>query len=561
MNEISPLFALEAEQLLLAGYVDDALELCKQGIEIYPEYASAYGILAKAFSEIGDMEFAIATISSALERFPLNKSLINIHKEITETEKIIDLRHQTLDSSEQILDDRHQTSDRSEQILDIKHQILDGNESHNGPIPSNEDSIPSTIYQPDSESVENLEYENHELSDFGELTSKVELVDDEIDNITETNESDLTQGNVRIEDDLINVEKLYDELQQHFVGISIPDASEPELILEDVEPEQILDDRHQALDNDEPEKILNDRFQTLDSDEPKKILDDRFQTLDSDEPEKILDDRFQTLDSDEPEKILDDRHQISDNDETEQILDDRHQTIDSDEPKQILDDGHQILDGDEFESEQEPINLNINIYKEKITESVQPAEILANQNKIKDMSFLGNFIADNVEAYRSERLNSKNPGLIPGLEFSILKGSSRIHQQENYLQIPPEPPPFPNYRQPIEQIEFPENGIFKELSTKMELDEQNGIKKDKDYIEQIASRLENYRRPKPIDDKPVIPLSTEPAPMPVSETIASIYEMQGAFAQAMEAYTILTEQNPDKIEFYNSKINDLKKMI
>jgi len=44
----------------------------------------------------------------------------------------------------------------------------------------------------------------------------------------------------------------------------------------------------------------------------------------------------------------------------------------------------------------------------------------------------------------------------------------------------------------------------------------------------------------------------------VTETMANIYEQQGAFAQAIKAYQVLARNNPEKLEYFESKIAQLR---
>ncbi len=78
MTELSPLFAIEAEKLLEQGRVPEAIDLCRQGIEEYPDYASAFGTLAKAYKLIGEQDQLDSTIRGAMERFPLIRTIKNI---------------------------------------------------------------------------------------------------------------------------------------------------------------------------------------------------------------------------------------------------------------------------------------------------------------------------------------------------------------------------------------------------------------------------------------------------------------------------------------------------
>lgn len=58
MDEISVLFALEAEELINENKLDEAVKLCEAGLKIYPDYASAVAILAHAYLLRGDSEKA-----------------------------------------------------------------------------------------------------------------------------------------------------------------------------------------------------------------------------------------------------------------------------------------------------------------------------------------------------------------------------------------------------------------------------------------------------------------------------------------------------------------------
>ncbi|MFN5006079.1 MAG: hypothetical protein ACK5GO_01135 [Ignavibacteria bacterium] len=75
-------------------------------------------------------------------------------------------------------------------------------------------------------------------------------------------------------------------------------------------------------------------------------------------------------------------------------------------------------------------------------------------------------------------------------------------------------------------------------------------------LEELAKRLEHAKIPVIEEDK------TLPSPsfMPsvVTETMADIYEQQGAYAQAIKAYQVLARNNPQKLEYFESKIAQLR---
>lgn len=75
-------------------------------------------------------------------------------------------------------------------------------------------------------------------------------------------------------------------------------------------------------------------------------------------------------------------------------------------------------------------------------------------------------------------------------------------------------------------------------------------------LEELAKRLEHAKIPV-IDEEKTI---ASPSFMPsiVTETMADIYEQQGAYAQAIKAYQVLARNNPDKLEYFESKISQLR---
>ncbi len=88
MSEISPLFALHAEELLEKGDPAAAIELCLKGLQEYPDYTSAYSVLARAQKLAGDREEAVKTLRNAEQRFPANRAISFYKKNLEDQEKI-----------------------------------------------------------------------------------------------------------------------------------------------------------------------------------------------------------------------------------------------------------------------------------------------------------------------------------------------------------------------------------------------------------------------------------------------------------------------------------------
>lgn len=75
-------------------------------------------------------------------------------------------------------------------------------------------------------------------------------------------------------------------------------------------------------------------------------------------------------------------------------------------------------------------------------------------------------------------------------------------------------------------------------------------------LEELAKRLEHAKIPV-IEEEKTLP-SPSFMPSVVTETMADIYEQQGAYAQAIKAYQVLARNNPDRLEYFESKIAQLR---
>lgn len=75
-------------------------------------------------------------------------------------------------------------------------------------------------------------------------------------------------------------------------------------------------------------------------------------------------------------------------------------------------------------------------------------------------------------------------------------------------------------------------------------------------LEELAKRLEHAKIPV-IEEEKTLP-SPSFMPSVVTETMAEIYEQQGAYAQAIKAYQVLARNNPDRLEYFESKIAQLR---
>lgn len=79
-DQHSPLFARLAGEYLRARRFDEALKLCLDGIQRFPEYATAHFIAAQCFAQKGEFEPALRHIEHALDALPDNTILLALRK-------------------------------------------------------------------------------------------------------------------------------------------------------------------------------------------------------------------------------------------------------------------------------------------------------------------------------------------------------------------------------------------------------------------------------------------------------------------------------------------------
>jgi len=105
-------------------------------------------------------------------------------------------------------------------------------------------------------------------------------------------------------------------------------------------------------------------------------------------------------------------------------------------------------------------------------------------------------------------------------------------------------------------FKYPSIPTLENLKQLVSLQHSDESKRTLTALEELAKRLEHAKIPVIEEDK------TLPSPsfMPsvVTETMADIYEQQGAFAQAIKAYQVLARNNPEKLEYFESKIAQLR---
>jgi tetratricopeptide (TPR) repeat protein len=65
-DEKSRVFARLADELRHSGHVEEAIELCRKGLQFHPDYASGHVVLGKCYQDRGDLEEARGAFREAL---------------------------------------------------------------------------------------------------------------------------------------------------------------------------------------------------------------------------------------------------------------------------------------------------------------------------------------------------------------------------------------------------------------------------------------------------------------------------------------------------------------
>jgi len=77
-------FTLHAQRLLSSGKTSDAISVLEEGLKVYPEYATAYALLARAYVQLLDVPTAFEIVTNAVHRFPYHRGLELLHKQLHE---------------------------------------------------------------------------------------------------------------------------------------------------------------------------------------------------------------------------------------------------------------------------------------------------------------------------------------------------------------------------------------------------------------------------------------------------------------------------------------------
>lgn len=169
-----------------------------------------------------------------------------------------------------------------------------------------------------------------------------------------------------------------------------------------------------------------------------------------------------------------------------------------------------------------------------------------------------------IDSRAMRMLRSSNIRLIPGLEFAPLRiESPRFITTSQPLEFPPFKPIRGSRRTHATHQRASVPSTPAELEAELQARQGNVTPTPaKTSLELLAERLERARI-KPLEQREhnsETATTTDELTM-VTETMAQIYERQGAIEQAIKAYTILARQHPERRSTYEEKIAHLRSML
>ena len=240
---ITPLFAIEAQNLLNDGKIQEAIDLCKEGLLAFPNYAAGEGVLARAYKMLGDESKAEQTLNSAITRNPFNKGLKSIKKQKLEIpdfkieapkpktqDELEKEKRMMKDAPELDIDDEMKefygepeetlnddSNDSDDEILELD-ELLDGDEDEVI------DEVNEDILSTDEESIEEIDNDILVEDNLDETEDEIlELEDDDLTTIEDNQEEFL-----ELEEDVTSSEiEDFDDSEAEVVELDVED---PDLI-------------------------------------------------------------------------------------------------------------------------------------------------------------------------------------------------------------------------------------------------------------------------------------------------------------------------------------------
>ena len=533
----SRFFPVEAEQLLQAGDLASATELCKYGLVYFPENISGYAVLAQAYLMLEQPERALNVLEDGYRRTRAEglKSFCDIIRGVESQESeivdevVADL--QPVPGTVEAVESKSQESEIVDEVVagfQPALETVEAVESKSQESESQESEIADEVvagFQPALETVEAVESKSQEseivdevVADLQPVPGIVEVVESksqEPEIVDEVSADLQPTSSEQVEEEGVPefrfVVDSYVELSEEPVKEGREEMSEVEDLSESEEDSSVdfpffisFDSRSEGLVAEES-----------DSDQVVELEGVR------DEVESVVEKgREEALTTDNAVVQEGSLHSVS---------------LPNEKPKKI----------EQRESESKPTAIE--------GESGEPIELSIRSGT------------------RISRLRSSNLRLIPGLEFAPLRRDEPKLKIAPLVQpIPPEPdvtlpePEEPSQPERSEEMSamlpdaaLPEatseipllSGLFPQMPSTSSA--------PMTPLEELARRLETARIPI-VEGESTEREETAFEPSIVSETFAGILVKQGAYQEAIKAYQMLSRLKPERRADFEQKIEEVR---
>lgn len=553
--EITPLFAIDAQKMLGSGDSSGAIQLLEQGISMYPEYTTAYAVIARAFMQMRDTETAYEWVQRGLKRFPTHRALITLER---------DLRQQTFAGSS--------TKEEKKTPPSIV------------PASSHDVSKPAPIHEPPTASAQGSK-EHDQLNNASPSPSIIVQHSQDsapIVDVQQATAPERSEQDAQAQEDRSREESQHEEILREETGGVTNTLAENEEVsapaeLSDVsEREVLLDD---ALSNVDDDNDAWSHAREMVEDIDVKVADDS----DEDAAPEIsatpeisdvseIPDAGEVYDTKEMHANGEDRSvRVGD---AEQLMDDALSNVDDDndqwgEVTRIVEDADtNVRSDDERDESQAKQNLSDTVNTDEVLQKIN----VVGGNVVMDGVFMrdvmerlelqGLRLVSTANTASRRTIRSSAMRLIPGLEYTPLRVQSSVKNHRSLSQLP-DPPPFPVIRGSAMNVS-PTLGSAQASKSSRKTSKTDRTSRPSDapksHLEELALRLEKVRTP--VTEEPDI-ITTRGAaegvePTLVTETMAKIYEQQGFIEQAIKAYRQLARVKPDRRSEFEQRIAALE---
>jgi len=574
-EDVTLMFAIEAEFLIGMVYPDEAIYLCVDGLRSFPKYVSGYTVLAKSYIVLGRLEEAIKTMDEAVQMFPKNKSLINFSRNelgieyeefnLSNNRKILERGDDFIFdySSQSFRDNNKELFLKINNEIDSEKEVESDNENENLSLElnilseldknyklvvnqeelktqmSNFDFEGSDIEESDTELIKNLDKSDFDTTNpsliDGAIISQTNLLDEVLEAYIdeEIDLSDFINGN------LLEIES---EIKHKYISNNNTNHNE---IIEEDETETIdkllEEDINDAeiIDLDELEYNVLSTEENLSAEDELDNLSDLF-NIDKDFDDFKEVENFENINNIHENDLIDNALK---NELTEFENSTNSNNSDNDDLEDLLKDINTI-DIEPYISEGE-IQNRIEI--DKSTEEMNEIDLIIN-NELKDYE-VSNDNLNEDESSVNEKIDSHTLDNLDNLINS--EQSPKIEQSEKKKTIDI----LSELNQKLTSAEYTWEEVERLLNENAKKISDNNVSQQNSIVEngtdEIISLDNGEKNNKNKDD----------IYLPISETLAKIYLSQNEYKEAIKVYQKLKSLELDKSTIYEKEIKKIKKIL